>query len=275
MVSANKLTLLFLILLSGASIARMVYFIYESLGRHGDWSIPDSEWFEAVWGWLHVTLFSAAMLINVFNWLYQTLRLDKLQTGQRRSQWWIHIIFVWAQSVIFLIYILIVIVTCGLYKDYSWLAPVFGTIYGSIFIIIGISFAVVGIRFYRKLKSISEVKARKIKLRLTMSIIIVWVCFVLRGVSNITTSTTNFTNITEREALREDAILLPILLLAFYLIVDIIPTVYQSFGVKAVIDEKNRQTQIKHVSRLTEPNFATVSHEINDSFLEGSSGSMM
>lgn len=122
-----------------------------------------------------MTLFSAAMLINVFNWLYQTLRLDKLHTGKRRSQWWIHIIFICAQSVIFLMFILITIVTCGLGREYSSLGLLFGTVYGSIFLVIGIAFAVVGIRFYKKLKSISEVKARKIKCRLTMSIIIVGV----------------------------------------------------------------------------------------------------
>lgn len=97
----------------------------------------------------------------------------------------------------------------------------------------------------------------------------------MRGISNIITSVTNFTSKTQRESLRDDEILLPILLLIFYLIADIIPTVYQAFGVKAVIDEKNRQTHLKHVSRVTLPNFTTISNEINEAFIEGSSSSML
>ena len=184
----KKLQLIFLFTVWLSAIGRVVYFIMEFIWRQGKCSESPSLCSEAPIYWLSSTLFSIAVVINIFNWRYQTIRMKKFREGKRQNQMHIHILFGVFTFIVFISYTGFTLSACYFGKQDDLTFLIFSLIYSGTFLLLGISFVAVGINFYLKFRQVWEDKAKKIKVRIFLSITIISVTFIIRGVLNITSA---------------------------------------------------------------------------------------
>lgn len=130
-------------------------------------------------------MFSLAVVVNIFNWIYQTKRLEKFITGVRAKQGWLHIGFASFATLVSLAYLFFVVAVCSLDGEYITLMSIFTLVYAITFFFIGAIFAVVGWLFYRKYSSLTETSSAKFRCRIFQSVLVISITFILRGFVNI------------------------------------------------------------------------------------------
>lgn len=142
------MTLAFLTMVWFTSIFRVLNYAIQLIWRLFDWKEDPNFWTEGSLAWINATCFSAAVTVNIFNWIYQTLRIEQIRTSKRVKQRYIHIMFVVSLVVIFATYFALWIQSWTHGKDYYGY-KIFTLIYGVNFIIIGNLFMIVGIVFWK------------------------------------------------------------------------------------------------------------------------------
>ena len=129
------------------------------------------------------------------------------------------------------------------------------------------TFTIIGRKFYTKLKRLSVRKAAKAKWRVILSISIIAFSFTYRAVSSSLVVFLNFKDNGFYHSLQNNTWVAPLLLGAYYLIADVLPTMYQVIGIKSVIDEKNqkntdRNSSVDNIGRQSE-----IKAEVNSSMM--------
>ena len=194
--------------------------------------------------WFNSAMFASAVVANTFNWIYQTLRITKFHTGIRRNQMGFHIGFASVITLEILVYVGLVLTSCYLADDLPALFPVFGSLYAGTFLFVGIIFSIVGINFYKKFKTYSPENAKKQKCRIFASILIIFTCFMIRGINIIFTII--FDDSKNEMALNwidGNSIVSIILLGVYYFIVDVIPSMYLSFSIWMVTEQYKKKME--------------------------------
>ena len=144
---------------------------------------------------------------------------------------------------------------------------IFIVIYSALFMFIVFTFTIIGRKFYTKLKRLSVRKAAKAKWRVILSISIIAFSFTYRAISSSLVVFLNFKDNDFDYSLRNNTWVAPLLLSAYYLIADVLPTMYQVIGIKSVIDEKNqkntdRNSSVDNIGRQSE-----IKAEVNSSMM--------
>ena len=139
-------------MLRASTIGIIIYFILELTMRRGYWNQPPSIWVEAPMSLMFSILFSSAVVINIFNWIYQTIKIKSIQNGRYQNQVIIHILFAFLILSVFLTYMGFVVASWVLDSDEDLLLRVFTLTYWATFLLIGCSFIFVGINFYHTFK---------------------------------------------------------------------------------------------------------------------------
>lgn len=255
----KKLTLLFLILVDISALSRVVEYTGVLIWESGKWYDTPDLWEEGAVTWLHATFFSSAVITNIFNWIYQALRIKKFQSGSRKSQIPYHIAFLVSQFLVFTFYATLLITNWSDDHDNPQF-DFFGVIYGSTYIWVGITFAIVGVRFYKLIHKTSPDTAKTLKKRLFLSMILICLSFWMRGTSIIVAFSLQNQNRFFIEWLKSNNALLPISFLIFYLVVDIFPKLYLCLEVKWITDKEKRRRICALYSHsnsncFTEPSF--------------------
>lgn len=237
----KKLQFMFILLVCFASLGRIIFFIIELAYRNGNWNIPPPTWVEASIHWMNSALLTSAVITNIFSWLYQTLRLDKLLTGNRRNQLGYHIALAVTLTLEVLVLVGLVLLTCVIYGEDPILVTIFAVFYSMTFIIVAFAFATVGIIFYWKFKKVSPEHAKQKRNRVMLSIFIIFTTFMIRGINNLVNSLNGTEGSLTLRWLDDDYILYNILWMFYAIIVDAVPSIYLSYSIYLVTQEyRNR-----------------------------------
>lgn len=114
---------------------------------------------------------------------------------------------------------------------------VIGIFYSVSFLVVGAVFAIVGIIFYFKFKKVSPENAQVNKWRIALSIFIIFTTFMIRGITNLVTVILEGDETMRLQWLENDSLALVILLSIYYIVVDVIPSVYLAFSIKMVTSQ--------------------------------------
>ncbi|CAI2374015.1 unnamed protein product [Moneuplotes crassus] len=264
----KKLTTLFLFLLTLSSIARLGYFIMEIVWRQGNCSSSPSRCGEAPVYWLSSTLFSSAVVVNIFNWVYQTLRMKKFITGVRQKQILCHIIFATLSGIVLLAYLIFVISVCALARVDVILARIFTLIYAITFFLIGLIFIFIGWRFYKEFKKFYEDKTKAIRNRVFMSILVISTTFILKGIVNVAYYWADVNIKFRSEWLKQNAFWYPLLLLVYFGLTEILPTAFLCMGIRNIYHQIERKKEIEPSYNLAMTTSSTES--LADTYLSNS-----
>lgn len=153
---------------------------------------------------------------------------------------------------------------------------VFSLIYSASFFFIGVTFAIVGTNFYRKLKQAHPEKAREVRFRIFMSISSISISFIMRGLFNLIY--TIFDKNTRYRAgwLKDNNPFYPVIMFLYFLISEILPTIFLCLGVRIATNEyaKTQETEEDNTLGLTK--FTNLKQTLNDSkgFTESSFASL-
>ncbi|CAI2373340.1 unnamed protein product [Moneuplotes crassus] len=262
----KKLQTLFLFLVTLSSIARLGYFITEFFWRQGECSHSPSRCGEAPVYWLSSTLFSSAIVVNIFNWIYQTLRMRKFITGVRQKQTVHHIVFASFSGLVLVAYIAFVIAMCALDKSEVVLARTFTLIYAITFFLIGVVFIFVGWKFYREYKKFFEEKARKIRMRILLSILVISITFILRGFVNVAYFWIDLNVRFRAQWLRNNSFWYPVLMFSYFTITEIIPTIFLCMGVRNIshqIERKKEENEVQYNLAITDTSNMSITETLN------------
>lgn len=212
--SSKRCLVCFLVMLNLVIFSRMLFFLFELLYREiEDWAEPIPLPIEGTFGWVSQVFFASAVVCNISNWWVLTMKLSQSEKTNKIYIWIFRIV---SQGILLTYYISIVLTSWvkSLRLSYPW--HVFGTIYGIIFLALGSIYAIVGIRFYIKLKAKLTDKFKQLKWRILASVIIISTCFLVRGAFNLYRYNSNF-DIHAQYSLKEDTAFYPIFTLLYYL----------------------------------------------------------
>ncbi|CAI2373383.1 unnamed protein product [Moneuplotes crassus] len=264
----KKLQLVFLLLVCLSAIGRIVFFSLELAYRKGTCYDPPPACLEGSIHWLNAALLTSAVISNIFNWLYQRLRLDKLRTGVRRQQFGYHLALILTLSLELVLYLGLILLSCAIHGEPHAILQIFGYIYASTFILIGIVFAFVGYIFYRKFKISSPENARKIKNRVIMSVIIIFTSFVIRGINNFIVIILDGEETMRLQWLENDSVPIAVLLSLYFITVDVVPSVYLSYTIKVITQEYKNRHKTRYSKNTSffrkQLSFGEVQHDLVD-----------
>ncbi|CAI2375170.1 unnamed protein product [Moneuplotes crassus] len=251
----RKLQLLFLLLVDASTVGRVAYFIVEIVWRADSCDKSPSICIEVSLYWLSSTLFSAAIVVNIFSWINQTLRIRKFHYGIRSNKTFFYIAFFIFLALISLIYLGFIISACLSTKEEHTMFKVFKIIYGTSFIVLGVFFIIVGAIFYCQLKKIFKTKAKAMKCQIIFSIISISSSFILRSILTFAMFSFYIYARYRERWLRENTIWFPLILALYFIVSEILPTFYLCMSVKMVekkIIEKEIQEKSNHKLGLTD-----------------------
>ncbi|CAI2370795.1 unnamed protein product [Moneuplotes crassus] len=239
----KKLTTIFLFVLTLSSVARLAYFITEIIWRQGECSISVSRCGEEPIYWLSATLFSSAIVINIFNWIYQTLRMKKFITGVRQKQVVHHVLFACFSGLVLLAYFMFLLGVCVFDEGDSVVGRIFTLFYGITFFFIAVVFIFVGWKFYKEYKKFFEDRAKKIKCKIILSITVISSTFAMKGLVNIAYFWGDLNSRFRSEWLRTNTLWYPLLLFFYFTITEIFPTIFLCMGVRSISHQLKKQNE--------------------------------
>ncbi|CAI2368695.1 unnamed protein product [Moneuplotes crassus] len=233
----KKMQLIFLVLVCLSALGRIFFFGIELAYRKGTCIEPPPICIEGTIHWLNAAMLTSAIISNIFNWLYQTLRLEKMETGSKKDQRGYHIALIVSLVFELIVYLSLTLLACTINNLDKTVFIVFGGIYSSTFLIVGAVFAIAGIIFYTKFKRISPENAKRIKLRVIISIFIIFTSFLIRGATNLIVVILEGDETMRLQWLEKESIGVAIGLSIYFIVVDIIPSVYLSYSIKVITDD--------------------------------------
>ncbi|CAI2375465.1 unnamed protein product [Moneuplotes crassus] len=237
----KKLQFLFLVTVFGSTIARNVSFSLEFYWRVGQCSIPISLCNEAAVYWLSSTLFSAAVIIHIFSFLYQLLRLKKFREGERQNQKLHHATFAGFIMLILFTYLGFVITACVASREERWIFRIFKILYSSTFLLIAVTYILVAVYFYKKVKGMFLEKAKDLKKRIMFSSVVISFSFFLRACLNIGMYLLEFNSRFNRHWLTNNKFWFPLVLTFYFILSEILPTLYICMSIKNIEKKINEQ----------------------------------
>ncbi|CAI2367951.1 unnamed protein product [Moneuplotes crassus] len=237
----KKLILIFLLVVCASTVGRVLYFIFEFLWRTGECSMPYNTCAESLMHWLSATLFAIAVVINIFNWIYQTIKMKVFQEGKYKDQTAVHLVFGIFVLVVFLTYIGFVTSSCIFEDSADVIFNIVTLVYAGTFFIIGLTFIIVGINFYRKYKQFNIDQATKIRTRIIMSISVISISFITRGTLNILYYIFDKNARLRREWLKSNSLWFPIIMTAYFIVAEILPTLYLCLGLKVASNQASKK----------------------------------
>ncbi|CAI2367664.1 unnamed protein product [Moneuplotes crassus] len=262
--SKKLLTTIFLLLLTLSAIARVSYFSTEIYWRHDQCSVFTSRCKEASVYWLSGTLFTTAMIVYLFNWIYQTLRMKKFITGVRQKQMKHHICFVSLLAIDLLAYAIFVTGVCVFRPSESIVSRLFLLFYGITFLLIALVFIFIGRKLYKEYKRFFEDKAKKIRFKVILSITIISVAFTVKGSVSFAYSWGNILYRYRAEWLKTNSFWYPFLIFLYFTITEIFPTIFLCMGVRSIAHQlhKKRHEDMDYSLSIT----STTSGTLEESF---------
>lgn len=258
----KKLVLTFLLLVWASTVGRVLYFIFEYIWRMGEWSLSTNEWAESLMHWLSSTLFAGAVVVNTFNWIYQTIKMKKFRHYKYRSPLVVHLFFAIFGISVFLTYVGFALSSWLLEHVHDTIFNIFTLIYSASFFIIGVTYLAVGINFYLKFKVFNRTEAEKIKIRVVLSISIISFSFIARGVLNVLYFVLDKQSHLRRQWLKANNIWFPLIMSAYFIISEILPTIYLWIGLRmATNDEIERNKTIEEEIDEGSRGFGTINFD--------------
>ena len=238
----------------------------ELIWRNDKWHQDPPICIEGTLHWFTAAVLALAVITNIFNWLYQTLRIEKFKTGKRKNQTCYHIFFVIALIFEIFIYLGLSMVAWFFFKDEPILYRVFSGLYALTFIVVGLTFAIVGIKFYVKFKGASPEFAMKKRFQIFASIAIIFISFLIRGSNNLFAAIVGKDFTLRLEWLENPSFWVAIGAGFYYMIVDVVPSVYLSLGIWIITHEyKERKLQASYLSKTNSSGFSyDENSQIND-----------
>lgn len=234
---SNKLLLMFFVMLNLSMIFRTVYFFYQAPYKYRSWrAVP--KWGLSIILYINNLFYSSAILFNLFNWVYHIVTINsylKNRDDQRRLN--IVIILLVAMQ-IFNVLVFAVFLLGG------WGAPetAFGNIkrindgiMASFFFILATMFLIAGIILYRRISAVSIAKAKVMKKRIIISIILIWIPVFIRCIFDFLDVGLRFHYPFREKSLRENSISYPIFYIFFFTFLDLLPMGFQYITVQMVI----------------------------------------
>lgn len=237
----KKLQMWFLFLVFGSTIARVANFSFELYWRGEAWSVPPDFWTESSIYWLSSTLFSSAIVISIFSWIYQLLRIKKFQTGERQYQIPHHIAFGSFLAIVFFSYFGFVFTAWLIESEEMTVFRMFKILYSCTFLLIGVTYIVVAVVFYKNLKKILEEQAKSMKTKIIISVIVISSSFLTRAILNLGMYMFNFNARFNRHWLTENQFWFPLTLTFYFLLSEILPTLYIWMSIKSIEKQLHRK----------------------------------
>lgn len=159
-------------------IGRILYFIFELAFRIGNKQEEVPACIDGVFGYASLVAFASAVAFNTSNWWYQTLMW---MPNEHRNEVYANVFLVGSQSCLLIYFMGISFTSWVLDMHNLQTNKVFGTLYGVIFLMLGVIYAAIGIRFYQRLKHSFPAKFREMKNRVLLSIVVISTLLTLRG----------------------------------------------------------------------------------------------
>ena len=242
----KRMQIAFLLCLCLSATGKVGMIIREFVIRWDNCKNGLGVWEDVSLHWLNSTLFSVAITINIFNWIYQTLRLDKFKTGKRRTQWPYHLAFVLSVSLLFGVFAAIVLTSCLTADGHEGMAyNIVAFSFASSFLVLAITFAIVGINLYRKFRQVSHTQARLQKPRIFTSISVIFIWFMIKGILLLIFMADFNRDGVIIDWLAENQNYMALILMVYIIIVDFVPTLYQCLSIKWLTHDILKQSSLK------------------------------
>ena len=176
----KKMLLAYLFCLCISAFGRVVAQIVDISLKWNHWDRDPNPWRDVPLNWANAAFFAVAIVINIFNWVYLTLRIEKHLEGKRKNQLHFHVAFA--------IFLILILGLYGMLTIASWderftkiSAYIIGISYGATFVMISVAYAFVSRKLFVTYTKLSPDLANKQKLRLFTSWTVIGGSFLLRG----------------------------------------------------------------------------------------------
>jgi hypothetical protein len=215
--------LIFLCSLLLATLCDIIFCWAEIFMRYSDWS-PVSQWFTLFSSWINFIFYMLSMLIWAFNWWLNILRLQNhIEQNVQKISWIITSTLI---SISLIAYIFFLGRDWIISSDSNDLVPGVAIMFGIMYNLLAIAFAVLSIIFLRKLKRKSVDIYNSLFWRVVAYSSVVSVLFFIRGLYILSRSFKDYITEFKENSLINKDIGYPIFILLYYFCVSILPTLF-------------------------------------------------
>lgn len=202
----NKLLLTFFVMLNFAIIARIVSFFVQYSAKRGTCAHNHQC---VVGGLIFVNAFfySSAIVVNLFNWFSWIIEINRFSINPNSKNYdkLKVILVIIIELALFLIFTLFSVLYCNFDRTKLFdLNRVNGILQLSIFLFLGICYALAGVFLYRKIKEISYSQAKQIKPRIIITVLLISVPIFFRAGINLVDICNNFIHTLRSDSINND-----------------------------------------------------------------------